>query len=947
MLTALAARAAAHPWRVVAAALALALAGGALALSLTPSAATDTFVGRSSADYKATQSFYRGFGEEPIEVLVQGNLEQLLLGQNIERLAGLEGCLAGRVPHAALASVGGRNGPCGRLARLGAVKEVIGPGTFINEAALEIDEQLGRQEGQAHKQADAAATAVSREALARGLGSEEARTLGSEARKATLGAYAAEVAALAVQYGLTSAPALNNPEFVEALVFNRAARAGTPKRRFAYLFPSSSSALISARLKAGLSEAERGEAIDLIRRATEMPQWRLDGGRYLVTGEPVIVNDLTVSLSSAIELLLLAVVLVMAAALSLVFRSRPRLAPLAVALIACAITFGALALAGGSLTLGSLAVLPVLVGLAVDYAVQLQSRAEEALREASDAEGGMRAAEAVRRGSALGAPTVAGAALASAGAMLALYLSPVPLVQGFGLLLVAGIAVAFVCALTVGSATFVIFHRPAPPRPAMLGRVAAISRWRALAWLAASWRGARALVQESALAGRFAGAALAGAARRPLAVLGVGALLAALGWGLATQSPVETDLTKLVPQNLASLRALRALEHATGIGGQVDLVLSGRSLTTPRAVQWMSSYESAVLKRFGYDRAAGAAGASSAPSCSEAEICPAFSLPDLFAGAGAGEQTQPGASAAAGGSAAGAGHGHGGHAGHAGQGGQSGGASSAPSLTQEEIDSLLGVIPTYFSQNVISPNHRLATLAFGIRLMPLDRQQRVIETMRSMLHPPPGVHARLAGLAVVAADADAQVASASKRALTLLASLAIAALVLLAVFRGDPRRTLVAIVPVALASGWSGLVLFGTRVPLNPMSASLSILVVAIATEFSVLLSERYREERRAGLAPQEALRRTYRATGAAVAASGVSAIAGFGVLGLSQIRMLQEFGLVTLIDLGVSMVGVLAVLPSVLLAFGEPRRAPSPERGPAGLKAVPGAPVGAPTVRG
>ena len=59
--------------------------------------------------------------------------------------------------------------------------------------------------------------------------------------------------------------------------------------------------------------------------------------------------------------------------------------------------------------------------------------------------------------------------------------------------------------------------------------------------------------------------------------------------------------------------------------------------------------------------------------------------------------------------------------------------------------------------------------------------------------------------------------------------------------------------------------------------------------------------------------RRTYRLTGAAVLASGLTAIAGFGVLVLSNITMLRDFGFVTLIDLTVSLAGVLVVLPAVL----------------------------------
>ena len=63
-----------------------------------------------------------------------------------------------------------------------------------------------------------------------------------------------------------------------------------------------------------------------------------------------------------------------------------------------------------------------------------------------------------------------------------------------------------------------------------------------------------------------------------------------------------------------------------------------------------------------------------------------------------------------------------------------------------------------------------------------------------------------------------------------------------------------------------------------------------------------------------EALERTYRSTGRAVLASGITAIAGFGVLILSSITMLRDFGFVTLIDLSVSLGGVLLVLPAVLV---------------------------------
>jgi hydrophobe/amphiphile efflux-3 (HAE3) family protein len=851
------------------------------ALGLRPTAATDTLVGRSSATYKSTQGFYSRFGEEPVEVLVKGDLRKLVLSSDIDRLVGLEGCLSGNVPAAALVHEGGANGPCGQLAKAKAVKVVFGPGTFLNEAALQVDSALASRSAQAEAQAKQAQKTVYHAALARGLGSEQATTLGTQARKATMAGFAAEISALAIRYGINSPPSLDDHEFVSKIVFDSTKPAGTPKQRFAYLFPSHESALVSIRLKAGLSEAQRSQAIKEIREATGMSQWRLANGEaYLVTGEPVIVSDITSSITHSIELLLVAVLLVMAFVLSLIFRGRPRLLPLGIAMLAASLTFGALALSGAPLTMASVAVLPVLVGLSVDYAIQFQSRVEEARKA-----GAHHTLDAVRQAALHGAPAIATAALASIGGLLVLMLSPVPMVRGFGLLLVLGVALAFLCALTAGSAALVLVERRhgALLAPGRMGGVgmgsknggvpAALARMRthvrqagesAGGRLGPAWQGARELLTDNAVTRFVSRLALLHAVQRPGRVLGIGLALAVLGWGLDTQTQVQTDIAKLAPQSLSSLHNLSALERATGVGGEINLMVSSSSLTNPATIEWMSAYERGVLKRFGYTPAKG---------CASAQLCPAFSLPDLFEQEGA-----------------------------------------AAKLNKRQVNGLLAAIPPYFSQDVISANHRSATLAFGIRLMPLQQQQHVIEGMRSSLHPPPGVSAQIVGLSVLAAQAGAQIASPWRRVLTLLAALTAVALILLVAFKGDRRRVLVPLAPIVLATGWSALVLFALRIPLNPMSVTLGALVIAISTEFSVLLSERQRQERAAGHSTVQALRLAYRHTGAAVAASGVTAIAGFGVLTLSDIAMLRDFGFVTLVDLSVSLVGVLVALPAAVV---------------------------------
>jgi len=911
-----------------------------VALGLRPTAATDTLVGRSSSAYKDTQRFYARFGEEPVEVLVKGDLRKLVLSSDLDRLVGLEGCLSGNLPASALAQEGGASGPCGRLAASKAVKVVFGPGTFLNEAALQIDSTLAARGARAEAEAKQAQSAVYRRALARGLPAREATALGEQARKATMSGFAAEVSALAIRYGITKPPTLDDHGFVSAVVFDSTKPSGTPKQRFAYLFPSRESALVSVRLQAGLSEAQRSQTIAQVRNAVAMPLWRLQNGEsYLVTGEPVIVDDITGSIAHSIELLLVAVLLVMAIVLSLIFRGRPRLLPLAVALLAAALTFGGLALWGASLTMASVAVLPVLVGLSVDYAIQFQSRIHEARAAGvgrADGAGGANVAggadgvsatlDAIRHAALEGAPAIATAALASIGGLLVLMLSPVPMVRGFGLLLVVGVALAFLCALTAGSAAMMLAARTplvgagegvgagewvgaseggggssfsgdsrARAEKGLLRARARVTRLRDTQHLARplahtiapAWRGAREILTDNPFTRFVSRMALDVSIRRPTRVLCVGLVLAVLGWGLDTQTQVQTDIAKLAPQNLPSLHNLSALERATGVGGEIDLMVSSSALTKPATIEWMSSYESAVLKRFGYTSAAG---------CGNARLCPAFSLPDLFQE----EEGKP------------------------------------LKLTQRGVRGLLAAIPPYFSQDVISVDRHVATLAFGIRLMGLQQQQLLIDAMRSALHPPTGVSARLVGLSVLAAQAGSQVASPWRRLLTLLAALAVVALILLASFRGDRRRTFVPLVPIVLATGWSALVLFALRIPLNPMSVTLGALVIAISTEFSVLISERQRQERAAGHSTVQALRRAYAHTGAAVAASGVTAIAGFGVLTLSDIAMLRDFGFVTLVDLSVSLVGVLVALPAaVVLAEGEQSLALRIRRGARSLAAL------------
>jgi len=829
-----------HAKLVIAVSALLAVGAGVGATRLPTDAGTDTLVDTDTSAYRATEALRREFGEEPVVVLAEGDLQQLVLTANLGRLLRLEGCLSGNVPEGAKPIPG----PCAELAREDPVRTVIGPATFLNEAVIQIDRQLRR--------------------LAAVLPPRRLRNL---------------VLSIAARYGITSAPSLSNPNFLAAVVFDLRRRRGTPKARLAYLFPNDHTTQIVLRLRPGLSEAERHHALESIRAVIEDPVPRractfkgkpepcfeLHGGRYVISGVPVVVDGLTRALKDALLVLLAVAVVVMALALALVFRSRLRLLPLALALAAAALTFGLLGLAGGSLTMASIAVLPVLIGLAVDYAIQLQARHDEALAA------GARGMEAARLAAARGGPTIATACLATAVGFLVLQLSPTPMVRGFGLLLVTGIVIAFVIAFLTGFAALSL-RGESPVRPG-----ACASRFAHLAGWSLQKGGGRAPAGQLSLPHRLQ-RALAAAQAYPRRVLGIGLALAIAGWALGTQIGTQSDIRKLAPQGLPAVRDLKELQKATGMSGELDVRVRASDLTDPATIRWMAGFKRRALRAGGFS--------GPQPSCRAAELCPGPALSDFVTGGGLAPQ---------------------------------GGGD----LTRRGIRATLRQVPAYDLRQLATIDARTglpagsALLSFGIRAQSLEDQQALIDRVREAVGtpgarggPPPGVEVELGGLPVIVAAAANELSS-SRYWLTLAGLIAVA-LALLAVYR-SPRRALVPLVPIVMATGWSALVLWLSRVPLNPMSAALGTLTIAIATEFSVILSARFREERGAGHSLAEALRRAYGRTGAAVLASGVTATAGFAVLLASDVRMLRDFGFVTVIDLSVALLGVLIVLPAAL----------------------------------
>src|SRR4051794_6677810 len=193
--------------------------GGALAAltGLHSSTSTDTLIDKSSSSYDATAKYRDLFGGDPVVIMAKGDLRHTVETSDLGRLLQLEGCLAGNVPAQGL-----KNLPavCTTLAHKHPVKVVYGPGTFINTAAGKILDEFNQQKSQKGKQAQQAADAARTLAAKRGYSKAKQTKFAQEAGQLVYAQFIQQALALAVKYGFSGLPSLDNVDFVDGLVFD-------------------------------------------------------------------------------------------------------------------------------------------------------------------------------------------------------------------------------------------------------------------------------------------------------------------------------------------------------------------------------------------------------------------------------------------------------------------------------------------------------------------------------------------------------------------------------------------------------------------------------------------------------------------------------------------------------------------------------------------------------
>ena len=166
---------------------------------------------------------------------------------------------------------------------------------------------------------------------------------------------------------------------------------------------------------------------------------------------------------------------------------------------------------------------------------------------------------------------------------------------------------------------------------------------------------------------------------------------------------------------------------------------------------------------------------------------------------------------------------------------------------------------------------------------------------------------------------------------TLLTSLAITIGAILAllmvVYRlvhGSATLGLITLLPVVFVVSWIIGTMHVLGYPLSVLTTIVASITIGIGIDYSIHVSERFKEELDDGKTVEEAVTRTIRGTGSALLGSAVTTAIGFGVLGLAFFPVLQQFGTITAIMVIYAFLASVLVLPSLLVCWA---RYVSPER--------------------
>ncbi|WNY27756.1 RND family transporter [Methanolapillus ohkumae] len=607
------------------------------------------------------------------------------------------------------------------------------------------------------------------------------------------------------------------------------------------------------------------------------------GYNLIVTGSAALTEDMNIEMSASMGILLLLAIILMLVALLFVFKGvRWRLYPLAIVVIGIIYTFGFMGFAGINMTMVTISAFPILIGLGIDYAIQFHNRIEEELREC-----------ATRREAVVSTFKNMGLAVMTALAVtcvsfISLLTSSIPMIQDFGKLLIIGCLCCYMAALFFGVTSIYFLDKLSEKldqKKQKTGKTYKIASF----LVPKGYKSKRFTENENWKNGnerRENGKTKAGSEktehqempdnfittalkktvdftlRYKNLIFIIAIITGILGVYADSTIPAETDFKKYIPQDMPALVDFTHMNTVMGGSDAINIMIVTEDIASPYVLKWVDEFGTYELENQIY-------------------VLGVDSLANVV------KQHNGGV---------------------------------IPD-TEEEIRAIYDQLPPETLERYTRGNSMmLLNLNMGnaFTALPMESVKSFVELIEEDIiwhQPPPGTSATITGQSVPFTELLTSLLSGRVEQTVL--GLILVFLALLIIYR-DFIKAVAPLITIALVIGWSGLIMYAFDIVYTPMTAVMGCMILGAGSEYSILLMERFYEERGKGHKAVEAMEKTVKNTGIALVVSGVTTTFGFLALTASAFGIVSSFGIVTVINMLMTLLASFVIFPPLMITFDE-----------------------------
>jgi hydrophobe/amphiphile efflux-3 (HAE3) family protein len=524
-----------RPWWIL---LLVVLLSGAAAPGLTlleSSTGFESLVSPSSDLWQENARYEEQFGGDSITILLEGRQEDIFSVENLAILEQFEQ----------------------EFSQDDRYRSIVGPITVFQGAIEEAERMRQELQTEIYLAQEAAAMEAREAAAAMGLSEAEQEQAAEEARAMVLEEYQPQIE----QLQLIGEPSLDNPLFIDAVLYDEEGELIPEMQPF---IPDYWHALISVTPQGNMPDEEALQAsTDIENFFATHPLTDVD---VTVIAATKLVNAISTSLSNNIMILLVLALAVMVLVLVVIFRVRWRLLSLLMVGISALWTFGLMGYLSIPLSMATMAVLPILIGLGIDYSIQFHNRYQEELIRSKTV------GEAIVNSLSSMFNIVGIALVATIIGFITLYISEVPMIRDFGVALAIGIVLSYLAALFLLHSIVYVADKRAP-----------IKQLRKESW-EASGRIERILAKLAK-----------GAIRWALPIFVVALAFGIAGGIVDHWLPRNTNFEELMPQDMTELRELRDLRQIVGSGGEIRFMIEADDAASTEVLNWLQGYQEQAL----------------------------------------------------------------------------------------------------------------------------------------------------------------------------------------------------------------------------------------------------------------------------------------------------------------------------------------------------------------